>query len=283
MDKVFDIDKSQLIDLNLKNCIILKETFYGNFHTKDINNLFNKSEQLKLFHNIYLSNKDWNEVLLSNSRKRIYFDLDKTYTTKIDLINNINKIIPQFDKNLKEFLMDLSNSMKISNNFEIIYSDASGYNKKENNYKLSFHIIVSGFGTIIDSEKLKYIICLFLEKFSIYKDFVDTSVYNDYKLFRVNYSISPKDGKQRRLKVIKKGYQTTYINYKDIICNNNFWNLFVVDYQSNELILDNMINIPQYKKTSKSNKSKNVDNNIDFNILAKIVNKIKDDYNIPKQ
>jgi hypothetical protein len=278
MYELLNLEKDKIINLNLQNSILLRKKFYGPFLKTKINDLISIPQKVNFANFIYKSNHDLNEVLLINSRRRIYLDIDNTYQEKSKMLEDIKNIIPQLNLDLKIFLSKYFNIDK--NEFNIIYSNASGYNKKDNNYKMSFHVIISNLGVLTDHKKLEYLIELFLKEYKIYNNIIDRSVYSSFRLFRLNYSISPKDGEDRRLNpfILNKNNTIEYINYKD---HKYFWNQFVVDYQSNEKILDNIIKLPNNSIPHK-NKNGKIDNNIDFNILAKVVEKVKHIYNVHK-
>jgi hypothetical protein len=266
--------KEDLDKLDLTNNIVFKKSFYGSYCIFNINAFEKSQNQDYLLNSIISSKQDINEVLLYNSPRKIYFDIEKLYESTDEMVAGKEFIFNNFENDIKKYIKSVEEYIDVED-IEILYVDASGYTKEEKKYKLSLHIIVNNYGYFINYNKLFYFINQ-LDVFTNkkYNDFIDFKVYNEFRLFRTPFSISPKDGEKRRLKIHNKEYK-------------NFWNLFVLDYKRINKKLDYLVkdeNIPQQYNIPQKQKSRNFvqQKDIDFIILDKIMNKIGNDFYVYK-
>lgn len=267
--------KDQIEKINSKNKLIFKKSFYGPYYVYDISYFNNYQKQMYFLKNIKKSDIDYNETLLCNSPRKLYFDIDYVFNTLDELNKNKELFIKNFQEDLKKYIKHIDTNINIDD-IRILFMDASGFTNEKNKYKLSLHVIVNNYGHFTDFNKLSIIV----NKFNVftnkkYENYIDFSIYNEFRLFRTVLSISPKDGKRRSLRLYKTN-------------NIDFFDLFVNDYKMKFKNLNYLIDIPQFdipqnKFEIKSNSSKDIYKNyINLNILSKIMKKYDDVYYIYK-
>lgn len=263
--------KEQLEEQNIDNKIIFKESFYGDYYIYNID-YFNQKEKNFLLKKIFKSYKDWNEVLSHNTNRKIYFDIEHIYDTLEEMDTSKKIIIKELEEDIKQYILHIDKEANIKD-INVLFMDASGFTKEKNKYKLSLHVIINNYGYFSNHKKLFIFINNF-NKFmeNKYNNFIDFEVYGDFRLFRTVFSISPKDGKDRRLKINNTG-------------NISFWELFVGEYNKKSKNLDFLIldNIPPINNIPPKIKNISINKNyIDLTILPYIMKKYDDTFYIYK-
>lgn len=105
-------NKDELEKQNLDNKIIFKMGFYGKYHIYDID-YFNKDTIKQFCKKIINSNIDYNEVLMNNTSRKIYFDIDYMYDTNDEMIKSRDIFIKNFETDLKKYILYIDKNIDI--------------------------------------------------------------------------------------------------------------------------------------------------------------------------
>ena len=126
--------KEELDKLDLTNNIVFKKSFYGNYCVFNINTFEKSQNQDYLLNSIISSKQDINEVLLYNSPRKLYFDIEKLYENTDEMVEEKEFIFNNFEKDIKKYIKSVEEEINVED-IEILYIDASGYTKDENKFK----------------------------------------------------------------------------------------------------------------------------------------------------
>src|SRR4051794_14181897 len=103
-------NKEILETKDLTNKVVFKQSFYGSYYIYDYN-YFDSIKKINFLNNIMKSYKDYNEVLTSNTPRKIYFDIDNKYNTEKELKENKIKFIQDFERDIKKYILHIDKNV----------------------------------------------------------------------------------------------------------------------------------------------------------------------------
>ena len=241
--------RDKIISLSVNN-IIYKNKFNGfNYSILKKEELF-KKENIFYFKNYIKKIKiPIYEVLTYDVLTKFYLDCEMEVSQQI--YEKKDKLFLNFNN----YLLDFLNKKYPGREKELLYADSSRL--KENNYKLSLHVVVNKLGyfnrILLHKVVLEFIQNLPHEFYKNGKSFVDDGVYHGSQLMRIIYSPNLQNNSVLKPfiiednKIINKDIEYISNNYEKGLCGNynvNFNKLEEI-IENNEEIKENNTEIPK--------------------------------------